>query len=62
MSRIFTFFWCFISILVALFFAQQENLIESINIIASLLYGNVLGIFLIAFFLSKIKSNNVFKY
>ena len=60
MSRIFTLFWGFISILVALFFAQQENLIESINIIASLLYGNVLGIFLIAFFLSKIKSNNVF--
>ena len=59
MSRIFTLFWGFISILVALFFAQQENLIESINIIASLLYGNVLGIFLIAFFLSKIKSNNV---
>ena len=60
MSRIFTLFWGFISILVALFFEQQENLIESINIIASLLYGNVLGIFLIAFFLSKIKSNNVF--
>ena len=59
MSRIFTLFWGFISILVALFFEQQENLIESINIIASLLYGNVLGIFLIAFFLSKIKSNNV---
>ena len=60
MSRIFTLFWGFISILVALFFAQQENLIESINIIASLLYVNVLGIFLIAFFLIKIKSNNVF--
>tara|TARA_B100002051_G_scaffold114213_1_gene108632 strand:+ start:2625 stop:4277 length:1653 start_codon:yes stop_codon:yes gene_type:complete len=60
MSRIFTLGWGIISILYALFFAQKENLIESINIIASLLYGNVLGIFLIAFFLKKIKSGNVF--
>ena len=59
MSRIFTLGWGIISILYALFFAQKENLIESINIIASLLYGNVLGI-LIAFFLNKIKSGNVF--
>ena len=60
MSKVFTFSWGVVAILVALFFAQQENLIESINIIASLLYGNVLGIFLIAFFIKKIKSNNVF--
>ena len=60
MSKVFTLSWGIIAILVALFFAQQENLIESINIIASLLYGNVLGIFLIAFFIKKIKSNNVF--
>lgn len=60
MSRIFTLGWGIISILYALFFAQKENLIESINIIASLLYGNVLGIFLIGFFLNKIKSGNVF--
>tara|TARA_Y100000768_G_scaffold382470_1_gene362870 strand:+ start:1822 stop:3480 length:1659 start_codon:yes stop_codon:yes gene_type:complete len=60
MSKLFTFFWGIISITVALFFAQQENLIESINIIASLLYGNVLGIFLLAFFLKNIKSSNVF--
>ena len=60
MSKLFTLFWGFVSIIIALFFAQQENLIESINIIASLLYGNVLGIFLIAFFIKKIKSGNVF--
>ena len=60
MSKLFTLFWGFVSIIIALFFAQQENLIESINIIASLLYGNVLGIFLIAFFIKKIKSSNVF--
>ena len=60
MSKLFTLLWGLISIIVALFFSQQENLIESINIIASLLYGNVLGIFLLAFFLKKIKSGNVF--
>ncbi len=60
MSRIFTLGWGIIAILFSLFFSQTENLIESINIIASLLYGNVLGIFLIAFFLRKVQSHNVF--
>ena len=59
-SKFFNFIWGVIAILFSLFFVQKENLIESINIIASLLYGNVLGIFLVAFFSKKIKSNNVF--
>jgi Na+/proline symporter len=58
-SRIFNVMWGVIAILFSLFFVQKENLIESINIIASLLYGNVLGIFLIAFLSKKIKSMNV---
>ena len=60
MSKFFSLGWGIIAILFSLFFAQKENLIESINIIASLLYGNVLGIFLIAFFVKFIKSNNIF--
>ena len=59
-SKFFNFIWGVIAILFSLFFVQKENLIESINIVASLLYGNVLGIFLVAFFSKKIKSNNVF--
>ena len=59
MSKFFSLGWGIIAILFSLFFAQKENLIESINIIASLLYGNVLGIFLIAFFVKFIKSNNI---
>ena len=59
-SKFFSFLWGVIAILFSLFFVQKENLIESINIVASLLYGNVLGIFLVAFFNKKIKSNNVF--
>ena len=58
MSKFFSLGWGIIAILFSLFFAQKENLIESINIVASLLYGNVLGIFLIAFFVKFIKSNN----
>ena len=59
-SKLFNLGWGIIAILFSLFFAQEENLIESINIVASLLYGNVLAIFLVAFFLKKIKSNNIF--
>ena len=54
-SKFFNLGWGIIAILFSLFFAQEENLIESINIIASLLYGNVLAIFLVAFFIKKIR-------
>ena len=37
-----------------------ENLIEMVNIIGSIFYGNVLGIFLLAFFIKFVKSNAVF--
>ena len=59
MSKLFSLGWGIIAILFSLFFAQKENLIESINIVASLLYGNVLGIFLVAFFIKIIKSNHI---
>ena len=59
-SKFFNLGWGIIAILFSLFFAQEENLIESINIIASLLYGNVLGIFLVAFFIKNVQSNNIF--
>ncbi len=58
-SKLFNLMWGIIAILFSLFFVQKENLIESINIIASLLYGNVLGIFLVAFMTKKIRSINV---
>ena len=58
-SKLFNLMWGIIAILFSLFFVQEQNLIESINIIASLLYGNVLGIFLVAFMTKKIRSINV---
>jgi len=59
-SKIFSFMWGLIAILFALFLITTENLIQSINIVASLFYGNVLGIFLVAFFSKKIFSNCIF--
>jgi solute:Na+ symporter, SSS family len=37
-----------------------ENLIQLVNIIGSIFYGTVLGIFLVGFYLKNIKSNAVF--
>ena len=37
-----------------------DNLIQLVNIIGSIFYGNVLGVFLLAFFIKYVKSNAVF--
>ena len=37
-----------------------ENLIQLVNIIGSIFYGNILGIFLLAFFIKFVRSNAVF--
>jgi Na+/proline symporter len=52
--------WGAFSIAFALFVSFEENLIESINIIASVFYGVVLGIFLVAFFLAHVRGTAVF--
>lgn len=59
-SRWFTAIWG----LLALFFAYTaslfDNLIQAVNIIGSLFYGAILGIFFVAFFMKKIGSKAVF--
>ena len=52
--------WGFVAIAFALFAGFAENLIEAINIIGSIFYGVVLGIFLVAFFLKRIGGTAVF--
>jgi solute:Na+ symporter, SSS family len=52
--------WGFVAIGFALFAGFAENLIEAINIIGSIFYGVVLGIFLVAFFLEKVGGTAVF--
>jgi len=59
-SKGFTMLWGIIAIVVACVANLFENLIELVNIIGSIFYGNVLGIFLLAFFFSYVKSRAVF--
>lgn len=59
-SKWFTAFWA----LFAMFFAsvanQAENLIQFVNILGSLFYGTILGLFVCAFYVRYVKSNAVF--
>ncbi|MEJ0090825.1 MAG: sodium:solute symporter [Limisphaerales bacterium] len=59
-AKWFTAFWGAVAIAFALFAGFSENLIEAINIIGSIFYGVVLGIFLVAFFLKHIGGTAVF--
>lgn len=59
-SRWFTLGWGIIAIGVACVANLAENLIQLVNIIGSIFYGNVLGIFLLGFFFKFVKSNAVF--
>ncbi|UCD23553.1 MAG: sodium:solute symporter [Gemmatimonadota bacterium] len=59
-SRWLTIFWGMIAIGFALFANQQENLIEAINIVGSLFYGVVLGMFCVAFFIKYVEGWAVF--
>ena len=59
-TKLFTVIWGIIAIIFASFGTLFENLIQLVNIIGSIFYGTILGIFLVAFFFKKIKSNSVF--
>jgi Na+/proline symporter len=59
-SKWFTLLWGIIAILVASVATMVDNLIQLVNIIGSIFYGNILGIFLLAFFIKYVKSNAVF--
>lgn len=59
-SKFFTVMWGIIAIVFASFGTLFENLIQLVNIIGSIFYGTILGIFLVAFFFKKITSNSVF--
>lgn len=60
MTKLFTLGWGIVAIIIACFADLAENLIQLVNIIGSIFYGNVLGIFLLAFFFKYIKGNAVF--
>ncbi len=56
----FTLLWGVIAIAIACVANLFDNLIQLVNIIGSIFYGNILGIFLLAFFFKHIKGNAVF--
>ena len=59
-SKFFTLVWGLIAISFASFGTLFENLIQLVNIIGSIFYGTVLGIFLVAFFFKKVGGNSIF--
>ena len=60
-TKWFTILWGVLAILVASIANLFDNLIQLVNIIGSIFYGNVLGIFLLAFFIKWVHGNAVFK-
>lgn len=59
-SKLLTAFWGFLAIMFALFARLLENLIEAVNILGSLFYGTILGIFLVGFFFKRIRGHGIF--
>ncbi|MGJ8735708.1 sodium:solute symporter [Zobellia laminariae] len=59
-TKAFTLLWGIIAISIASIANLFDNLIQLVNIIGSIFYGNVLGIFLLAFFFKFVKGNAVF--
>lgn len=60
MTRLFTAFWGVLALLFAMFASQLDNLIQAVNILGSVFYGPILGIFIVAFGVKYVKSNAVF--
>jgi Na+/proline symporter len=59
-SRWFTAMWGVVALGFALFAHLQENLIQAVNIVGSVFYGVVLGLFLVAFFVKWVRGTAVF--
>jgi SSS family transporter len=59
-SKMATVFWGLYAIAFAQFANRLGSLIEAVNIMGSLFYGTILGIFLVAFYFKKIRGNATF--
>lgn len=60
-GKLYTLFWGIFCIFIAFFAYNLGNsLIEAVNILGSWFYGTILGIFLVAFYIKKVKANAVF--
>jgi uncharacterized sodium:solute symporter family permease YidK len=59
-SKAFTVFWGIVAVSFASFASLLDNLIQAVNILGSIFYGTVLGLFLVAFFLRSVRGHAVF--
>jgi len=59
-TKFFTLFWGIIAILFASIGTLFENLIQLVNIVGSIFYGTVLGIFLVGFYLKFVHAKAIF--
>jgi SSS family solute:Na+ symporter len=59
-SKLFTLMWGLLAILFATYASLFENLIQAVNLLGSLFYGTILGIFLVAFYFKYVKGHAVF--
>lgn len=59
-TKFFTLFWGIVAILFACIGTLFENLIQLVNIIGSIFYGTVLGIFLVGFYVKFVKAKAIF--
>jgi Na+/proline symporter len=59
MSKLFTVFWGLVAVGFAAFASLLDNLIEAVNILGSIFYGTVLGLFVVAFFVAWVTATPV---
>ncbi|RTL49373.1 MAG: sodium:solute symporter [Sphingobacteriales bacterium] len=59
-SKFYTLAWGIFCVIVAEFVIGMGSLIEAVNVLGSLFYGVILGIFLVAFYMKSVKGNAVF--
>ncbi|MBW0177985.1 sodium:solute symporter [Sediminibacterium sp.] len=59
-SKYYTLAWGVFCIITAEFASGMGSLIEAVNVLGSLFYGVILGIFLVAFYMKRVKANAVF--
>src|SRR6516225_460232 len=60
LSKLFTAGWGVIAIAFAIFASRLDNLIQAVNILGSIFYGPMLGVFLVGFFLKRVRGTPVF--
>jgi Na+/proline symporter len=60
LSKLFTAGWGLVAIGFAVFASRLDNLIQAVNILGSIFYGPMLGVFLVGFFLKRVGGTAVF--